>query len=312
MKKSSKLIAAVLCLIMVIACFSGCTINMKVDVSKQGGAAQQNTPQASQQQSETQAPQASQQQSESQAPQASQQQSESQAPANPQTPAAPETPATPETPAAPETPASSNPSSKEEIVAEYIKVYNTTKATGSFVGNESMNCDSVEVDGKNQGALSSLANQFMKSEGTGLQLPPYSDSDPSKTCLITAADIQTAEYKDNGDGTATIKLVPNKVANSKRFQDAQGKMFNVMEDSSIAGTLASIPVLTWSEGDANSNVKLREEDGYCEVTYNKDTKMMTKANYVLVTYADVTHANVLFFKDKSATAKFVYTVAYGA
>ena len=38
--------------------------------------------------------------------------------------------------------------------------------------------------------------------------------------------------------------------------------------------------------------------------------MMTKADYVLVTYADVTHANVLVLKDKSASVKFVYTMTY--
>ena len=41
---------------------------------------------------------------------------------------------------------------------------------------------------------------------------------------------------------------------------------------------------------------------------------MTKADYVLVTYADIVHCNVslglIKFKDKSANAKFIYTMSF--
>lgn len=199
-------------------------------------------------------------------------------------------------------------SSKEDVVAEYVKVYNTTKASGSFIGNESMTCDSVTLDGSENGTLKNLAGKFMSAKGTGLQLPPYSDTDEGKECKTTAADIEKYEYKDNGDGTATIKLFPSSVTNSRRFSDAQGNMFNVMED--VASALASVSVLKWSEGDANSNVTLTSAGGYCEVTYDKATKVMTKAEYVLITIADVQHANVLMFKDKAATAQFTYIMSY--
>ena len=171
-----------------------------------------------------------------------------------------------------------------------------------------MSCESIIVDGKENGTLKNLAGKFITANGTDLKLPPTSESNPSLECLITAADVQEATYVDNGDGTATIKITPVETTNDKQFQGAQGKMFNVMED--VGSALASVPVVSWSEGDANSNVTLITKEGYAEVTYNKDTKIMTKADYVLVTYADIVHCNVLMFKDKSATAKFVYTMSF--
>ncbi|MCM1544139.1 MAG: hypothetical protein NC110_02465 [Ruminococcus sp.] len=302
MKKALRLIAVALCLVMVASTFYGCSITVNVDVSREGGssgAVQVDATPA------TQAPA-------TQAPTAA----STAAPSNDTTAApaaADSTTAAPaqssDTTAAPEAPeANATFSTKEEIVAEYIKVYDTTKATGTFLGSDSMNCESVSVDGKENGTLTKLAGTFMSANGTDMQLPPYTDSDPATKCLITADDIETAEYKDNGDGTATIKLVPKEVKESRRLADSQGKMFNVMED--VASTLASVPVLTWSEGDANSNVVLTEKESTATVTFNKETKMMTSAEYVLVTYADVTHANVLVFKDKSATAKFVYTTKF--
>lgn len=202
----------------------------------------------------------------------------------------------------------SSTSPKEDIVAEYIKVYNTTKATGTFTGKDSMTCDSVTIDGSENGTVKNLADKFMTANGTNLQLPPYSDTDEGKECKTTAADIDKAEYTDNGDGTATIKLFPASVTNSRKFSDAQGNMFNVMED--VASALANISVLKWSEGDANSNVVLTSGGGYCEVTYDKASKMMTKAEYVLITTADVKHANILFLKDKSAVAQFTYVMSF--
>lgn len=299
MKKTIRAIAVVLCVMMVASSLYGCTMRINISYKTDAQPAANNSvvvqPTAA---PATQAPTA--------------------APATEAPTAAPEastpdasTPATPDA-SEPSAPAASGElsasSSKEEIVAEYAKVYNATKATGTFLGKDSMNCESIMVDGKDNGTLKSLAGKFISANGTDMQLPPYSDDNPAKECLITAADVQEATYKDNGDGTATIKIIPVETTNDKKFQGAQGKMFNVMED--VASALASVPVVSWSEGDASSNVTLITKEGYAEVTYNKDTKIMTKADYVLVTYADIVHCNVLMFKDKSATAKFVYTMSF--
>lgn len=300
MRKTIRAIAVVLCVVMVAASLYGCTMKINVNYNDNAQPAANNSVVQPTAAPATQAPTAA---PTTQAPTA--------APAN-DTPT--DAPANDSPTAAPanDTPADTNaaPSTKEEIVAEYAKVYNATKATGTFLGSENMTCDSVSIDGSENSMVKGLAGQFMKAEGTNMPLPPYSDDNPANECLITADDVQEATYTDNGDGTATIKIVPVATTNDKKFQGAQGKMFNVMED--VASALANISILSWSEGDANSNVTLNTKDGYAEVTYNKDTKLMTKAEYVLITYADVVHCNIKMtpFKDKSLSAKFVYTMSY--
>lgn len=304
MKKAIRVLAAVLCVVMIASAFYGCTIKVNVNLtddgsSSGGSVAVDNTVAPSAATTAAPAP------STTAAPAAD----TTAAPAA-DTTAAPtaDTTAAPaaDTTAAPA--ADAAPSTTEEIVAEYAKVYNTTKAAGTFKGHDTMVCEYVKVDGSEVSAIKSLADSLLTANGTDMPLPPYSDDNPSMECLITAADVQEATYKDNGDGTATIKIVPKEAVNSKKFQDSQGKMFNVMED--VASALASVKQITWSEGDANSNTTLTTKDGYAEVTYDKETKMMTKADYVLVTYADVVHANVFFFKDKAASLKCVYTMSY--
>lgn len=200
-------------------------------------------------------------------------------------------------------------SSKEDVVAKYCEVYNNTKATGNFVGHDAMKCTKCEVEGKENGMVKSLVDGLMSTDASATyQLCPYTDGNDGAKCATTAADIKDYKFTDNGDGTATIRLDVNPVENSRRFQDAAGNMFNVMED--VASAIESAPI-SWSEGDASSNVVLTSS-GYCEITYDKATNMMTKANYVLITDADIQHANVLILKDKSAAASFEYTMSYPA
>ena len=308
MKRTIRTIAVLLCVVMVASSLYGCTINLTVDVQNDAVPAGNNsvvvqptTPTTTAAPATTAATTAAatdaSQPAASDASQPAASDASQPAASDAGEPAAP----------APSGELSSS-SSKEEIVAEYAKVYNATKATGTFLGKDSMTCESIVVDGKDNGTLKNLAGKFITANGTDLKLPPYSDENPANECLITAADVQEATYTDNGDGTATIKITPVETTNDKKYQGAQGKMFNVMED--VGSALASVPVVSWSEGDANSNVTLVTKEGYAEVTYNKDTKIMTKADYVLVTYAEIVHCNVLMFKDKSATAKFVYTMSF--
>lgn len=213
----------------------------------------------------------------------------------------------PETTKAPESKELSASSTKEEVVAKYIEVYNATKADGTLKGSDAINCESVYIDGKQNSAVTKLANSVMTADATNMNLPPYTDDNPGTECATTADDIKEYAYTDNGDGTATIKLVVKESKDSRRFQDPAGNMLNVMED--VASALANISVITWAEGDANSNTVLTSS-GYCEVTYDKSTNLMTKAEYVLYTTADVQHANVLIFKDKSAQANFKYVTTF--
>lgn len=296
MKKTSRILALVLCLVLAVSALSGCTIKLNINVNNSGSVTPADNTTAA-----------------------------------PASTAAPATTAAPASTAAPATtaggtdkPAESKPaadkpaasaelsasSSKEDIVAEYIKVYNTTKKAGTFLGKDTMSLDSVMIDGKENATVKKLAAGIVKADATDMQLPPYSDSNPGTECVITAADISEATYKDNGDGTATIKLVPISCTNSKRFEDAQGKMFNVMED--VKSTVDGISLISWAQGDTDSNVTLTCDGSYAEVTYNKDTKMMTKADYTLITVADVQHASIklAFLNDKSATATFNYKMLF--
>lgn len=201
-------------------------------------------------------------------------------------------------------------SSKEEVVAKYAEVYEKTKATGTFLGKSKTTCTAIAIDGKQNSAVKAIADAAIGSEGDGTTpLSPSRDDNPGMKCAVKPDDIETYSYKDNGDGTATIRLEVKPTKNSRRFQDPAGNMLDVMED--LKGALSSVSALTWSEGDADSNVVLTSK-GYCEITYDKSTDMMTKAEYVLYTDADVQHANVLIFKDKNATASFEYTVVYPA
>ncbi len=298
MKKTSRILAIVLCLVLSVSALSGCTIKLNINVNNASGATAANNTAAP---ATTAAPTAT------------------AAPAT--TAAAPATTAASDAEKPADKPADSKPSetkaaatelssssSKEDIVAEYAKVYNTTKAAGTFLGHDTMDMSSVMIDGKENSMIKSAGKSFVKADGTDMPLPPYTDDNPSNECLITAADIESATYTDNGDGTATIKLVPIEVTNSMRFQDAQGKMFNVMED--VKPTVEGISILSWASGDTDSNVTLTCKGSYAEVTYDKETKMMTKADYTLITIADVQHANVLIFKDKSATVTFDYKMLY--
>ncbi len=194
---------------------------------------------------------------------------------------------------------------KEDIVDVYTKVYNTTKSSGRFTGNSVFSCENFDIGGS---VAIGFTSESFKSKATGVQLPPYSAKNPSRTCLIKATDIAKAEYTDNGDGTATIVLVPNECANSKPFADSQSKMFNVPDNAEALFKLN--PQISWSEGDANKNVSFVNKDGYARVTFNKTTNMMVSAEYVFVSYATMKHTNILLIKDKDCSAKFVTTWTY--
>lgn len=295
MKKTSRIIAIVLCLVLAVSALSGCTIKLNINVNNTGSVTPANNTTVA---PATTAPATTAAPASTAAPDATPDASK---PADKPDDSKPAD----DKPAAAELSASS---SKEDIVAEYVKVYNTTKKAGTFTGHDTMALTSVLIDGKENSMVKGLAAGIVKANAKDMQLPPYTDSNPGMECMITAADVAEATYKDNGDGTATIKIVPISCTNSRRFEDAQGKMFNVMED--VKGTVDGISMISWAEGDVDSNVVLTCDGGYAEVTYNKDTKMMTAADYTLITIADVQHANVAILKNKSATATFDYKMLF--
>lgn len=218
---------------------------------------------------------------------------------------------TPATTAASAAPASSDPSTTAEILAVYNDVYNKTKATGTFLGRSEMKISDITIDGSANALVAKAAEAAVNGTDENLVLPP-SDDNPANymTSLLTEADIASITYKDNGDGTATIHIVPFDVTNPKRGKDAQGHMFNVVDDfGPMLEEKGSVLSLGWAEGDAASNCTA-VSSGWADVTFDKNTHIMTKAQYDLKTQMSVTHLNVLFLKDKSVAFTTDYLMTF--
>lgn len=201
----------------------------------------------------------------------------------------------------------SDPSTPAEVLELYKEVYKTTKATGTFKGTAHMTATATRIEGKDNGMLLPLANQFLGGDTPDQILCPDREDNQYMECDATVEDIESATYTDNGDGTATIQIVPKKTVDGKKFTSPTGKFFCVLED--VADTVSGIPIISWSEGDANSNTHLTT-DGNLSITFDKSTKMATQATYFLHTVADVQHISVLMFTDKSAQAEFEYVVNF--
>lgn len=218
-----------------------------------------------------------------------------------------ETPATTQAPA----PASSDPSTPAEILAVYNDVYNKTKATGTFLGRSEMKISDITLDGSANALVAKAAEAAVNGTDENLVLPP-SDDNPANymASMLTEADIASITYKDNGDGTATIHIVPHDVTNPKKGKDAQGRMFNVVDDfGPMLEEKGSVLSLGWAQGDAASNCTA-VSSGWADVTFDKNTHIMTKAQYDLKTQMSVTHLNVLFLKDKSVAFTTDYLMTF--
>ncbi len=219
-----------------------------------------------------------------------------------------EAPAT--TQAAAPAPASSDPSTPAEILAVYNDVYNKTKATGTFLGRSEMKISDITIDGNSNGLVAKAAEAAVNGTDENLVLPPSDDAGNYMTSILTEADIASITYKDNGDGTATIHIVPHDVTNPKKGKDSQGRMFNVVDDfGPMLEEKGSVLSLGWAQGDAASNCTA-VSSGWADVTFDKNTHIMTKAQYDLKTQMSVTHLNVLFLKDKSVAFTTDYLMTF--
>ena len=298
MKSARKILAAVLCVVLMATVLCACNIN--INVKYEGGAPVETTaaPTTTAAPVETTA-----------APTTAAPADDTTAAPADDTTAAPadDTTAAPDADTTAEPAPAGNPSTPEEILNVYKEVYKNTKADGNFRGSSHMSCTSVMIDGKENSMVRSAADQFMKSENTGIALCPDSEGVDYSECDATVDDITDATWKDNGDGTATLEIKPKETVDGKKFTSSSGKFFDVMED--VASSIADISLISWAEGDANSNTHLTTS-GTVTVTYDTSTMKMTKATYDLITVADVQHVNVLIFKDKSGTATFDYVCEF--
>ena len=230
--------------------------------------------------------------------------------------------------------------SVDDVVKYYVEVFNYNKTLTAdykeggeskkyykLLGDEDLKVASLLVDGKENATINKLVPGIMGGlfKGSPKGLPPaanrdpqydYREDGPGGTQLsqleshLTADDVLECNVKDNGDGTITIQIQPKAAELAQADQDSQGRFFNVLGD--ITSTVAQISVLSFSQGDANDNIKVTYKGGYGEITVDTKTNEVTKAYYIMKTHLDITHANVTIIKDKSATMDLEYTNTFPA
>lgn len=224
----------------------------------------------------------------------------------------------------------------DDVVKYYVEVfdYNKTltapykedgqaKTYYKLLGDEKLEITSLLVDGKENATINKLVPGIMGNlfSGSPKGLSPSDNRDPKFDTRddgkidethshLTADDVLACNVKDNGDGTITITIQPKGAELSFADKDSQGRFFNVLGD--ITGTVSQISVLSFSQGDANDNIKVLYQGGTGEVTVDTKTKEVTKAFYMMKVHLDITHANVTIIKDKSATMDLEYSNTFPA
>ena len=129
------------------------------------------------------------------------------------------------------------------------------------------------------------------------------------TSRLKADDLLAANVAEK-DGKVVITLQPKLTELSTPGKDAQGNVFTTLGD--ITATVKSITVLTWAEGDASSNIKVRYYGGTATVTIDPKTNEVTNAEFHEVAHIAVTHANITIIKNKNAEITVKYDMTYPA
>lgn len=227
-------------------------------------------------------------------------------------------------------------SSVEDVVNYYVECYNYTKTltaqyndngtTATYyklIGMENLEVNNIMVEGKSNDLINQLVPTVVGSLFTGglKGLPPCGNIDPTADTvtdsnidvtksLLTPEDVLMANVVDNGDGTINITIQPKAVELSMPAQDAQGHFFNTLGD--ISSTVESIDQLSFSTGTINDNFVVTYKGGSGTVTINTATNEIVSGEYTMKVHVDVSHANVLVLKDKSASLDIVYTNTFPA
>lgn len=214
------------------------------------------------------------------------------------------------------------------LTAEYIDENGETQKFYKLLGDENIEIGDVMIDGKANSTINSLVPGIVGglfAPNTYGLMPCYNrnpeydnnfDDGTKKadhdfrTSALTAEDVLDASVTDNGDGTITIIIQPKAAEMSTRGDDSQGRFFEVLGD--ISGVVGQISVISFTQGDANENVKVTYMGGTGTFVVDTKTKEITGADYKMVANVAVTHANVAIIKDKSANLAITYTNHYPA
>ena len=226
--------------------------------------------------------------------------------------------------------------SVEDVVNYYVECYNYTKTltaqyndngtTATYyklLGMEDLKVENIMVEGKSNDLINQLVPTVVGGLFTGglKGLPPCGNIAPASDTvtdsnidvtksLLTAEDVLMANVVDNGDGTINITIQPKAVELSMPAQDAQGHFFNTLGD--ISSTVESIEQLSFSTGTINDNFVVTYKGGSGTVTINTATNEIVSGEYTMKVHVDVSHANVLVLKDKSASLDIIYTNTFPA
>ena len=234
--------------------------------------------------------------------------------------------------------------SLEDVGNYYIEAYNYSKSLMAdytengekrtyykLLGDEQLNVGEVFIDGKANSTINSLIPGIvggMFAPNT-YGLVPCSNRNPDldnnqenvdngeistfydfKTSLFKAEDILDANIVDNGDGTITLTIQPKMQEMAMRGEGPQGAFFEVLGD--IGGTVASISIVKFEQGDAKENVKVNYKGGTAVVKIDTATKEIVEADYNMEVEVAVNHATVTVIKDKSAKLNISYKNHYPA
>lgn len=228
-----------------------------------------------------------------------------------------------------------------DVAAYYVEAFNYTKTLTAqydengetktyykLLGSENLEVGNVMIDGKENSTINSLVPGIVGPmfQPSVYGLVPSSNRDPEfdnnlddstrkndhdfRTSALTGDDILDANIVDNGDGTITMTIQPKQEELAFRGEGSQGSFFEVLGD--ISGAVAGISVLSFSQGDANDNVKVLYKGGTGTVTIDTATKEVISGKFVMTVNVDVSHACIAIIKDKSGSVKITYTNEYPA
>lgn len=199
------------------------------------------------------------------------------------------------------------------LMADYKESDGSVHSYYKLLGEEKLDVGNILIDGTSNSMINNLVPSIVGSlYSPGLNgLVPSTNRNPEldtdewegngeslTTSRLVADDILAANVTDNGDGTITIKLQPKAVNMSMPGKDAQGHVFQSL--GAIDATVDSISALSWSSGTTAENCKVNYKNGVATVTINAASKEIVSADYTMLAYVSVTHANIAVIKDKSA------------
>lgn len=215
----------------------------------------------------------------------------------------------------------------KSLTAQYTDADGNTQTFYKLLGEESLEVGDIMIDGKPNSTINNIAKGIVPNVFSAniYGLVPCYNRNPEtdnnfddttkkndhdfRTSALTVDDVLACNVKEE-DGKIVMEIQPKEGQMSFRGEDSQGRFFEVLGD--ISGAMASISVVSFSQGDATENVKVTYRGGTGKFVIDPATKEITAADYTMVANVDITHANVTVIKDKSASLIITYKNHYPA